>query len=95
MDDRGSIIDRGRNYFLFATTVSRPALEPLRLLSHEHQEQSLRGQSGQDVRLTIHFHLVSRLRKRGAITPLHHTSSWHDAYLSAGCLHGVVFSYAQ
>jgi hypothetical protein len=36
-----------------------------------------RGVKGQGRELTTHFHLVLRLRMRGAIPPLHNMSSWH------------------
>ena len=37
---------------------------------------SPRGVSGRDVKLTAHFHLVPRLRMRGATPPLPDISSW-------------------
>jgi hypothetical protein len=36
-------------------------------------------QSGRDVKLTTHLHLVPRSRMRGAIPPLPNTSSWRGA----------------
>jgi hypothetical protein len=38
-------------------------------------------QSGRGVKLTTHLQLVPRPRKRGSIHRLHHTPSWHSAYL--------------
>jgi hypothetical protein len=34
------------------------------------------------VKLTTHLHLVQRLRIRGAVPPLTHTTSWHGVQLS-------------
>jgi hypothetical protein len=39
-------------------------------------EGSLPGVKRPDMKLTIHLHLVPRLRMRGAIPPLPYTSSW-------------------
>jgi hypothetical protein len=39
------------------------------------------GQIGQDVKLTNHLHTVPKLRMRGAIQSLPHTSSWRGAEL--------------
>jgi hypothetical protein len=36
------------------------------------------------VKLTTHFHLVPRLRMRGATSPCPHTSSWSSVQLSTG-----------
>jgi hypothetical protein len=37
------------------------------------------GYNIQIVKLTAHLHLRPTLRMRGAVRPLHHTSSWHGA----------------
>jgi hypothetical protein len=47
--------------------------------------------SGRSVKLTTYLHLVPRLRMRGAILPLPHTSSWIGTYLSTGTT--LRFSY--
>jgi hypothetical protein len=39
-----------------------------------------------DVKLATHLHLVPRLRMRGDIPPLHHTSSWRGASLGDRCV---------
>jgi hypothetical protein len=38
-----------------------------------------RKSSGRVVKLTTHLHLMPRLRMRGAVPPLPHTSSWRGA----------------
>jgi len=61
---------QGRD-FLFPTT-SKPALRPTEppiQLSLEHISS---GQSGRDVKLPTHLHLMPKLRMRGAIPPLSH-----------------------
>jgi hypothetical protein len=51
------------------------------LLSNGH-----RGQSGRGVQLTINLRLGLRLRMRGAIPPLSHTSLWRGTSLNPGTL---------
>jgi len=45
------------------------------LLYNEYRGIYSRGYSDRSVKLASHLHLVPRLRIRGGITPLHHTSS--------------------
>jgi len=40
--------------------------------------------TGQVVKLTTQPHLIPKLRMRGNIPPLPHTSSWRGNYLSRG-----------
>jgi hypothetical protein len=49
---------------------------PPSLLSNGYLGIFLRDLGGRGVKLTTHLHLVPKLRIRGAIPPLHHTSSW-------------------
>jgi hypothetical protein len=51
-------------------TASRPALGPT------HPVQWVQGAFYRSLKLTTHLHLVPRLRMRGAVPPLFHTSSW-------------------
>jgi hypothetical protein len=37
-----------------------------------------------DRKLTTYLHIVPRLRICGVACPVHHTPSWHDAFLSTG-----------
>jgi len=47
------------------------------------------GKSGRSVKLTTHLYLAQRLRTRGVMLPLPHTSSWRSVQLSTGT--GVKF----
>jgi len=58
------------------TAVSRPALGPTQPPSKWVPRALSQGQSGRGIKLTTHFHLVPRLRMRGAIPPLLIMSSW-------------------
>jgi len=49
------------------------------LLSRGTEDSSSGGRRDRSVKLTTHFHLVSRLRMPGAIPPFPHTSPWHGA----------------
>jgi len=62
--DRGSILGRDRDFFLFVTAC-RPTL-------------GLSNQWVPGVNLTAHLHLLQKLRMRGAIPPMHHKPSWHS-----------------
>jgi hypothetical protein len=66
MIDRGSIPSRG-NVEIFSSSPPRPdrLWGPANLVSDWY-----RGQSGLDVKLTTHLHLVPRLRLRGAVPSL-------------------------
>jgi hypothetical protein len=45
--------------------------------SHKAQERRWGSATDRRVKLTTHLHLVPRSRKRGALSPLPHTYSWH------------------
>jgi len=64
--------------FLFTTTVSRPALGPT-----QPPIQVVPGALTPGVRLTSHIHLVPRLRMRGAVPALPHTSLRWGPYASS------------
>jgi len=53
-------------------------------LSNGHRRLFSSGKSGRGVKLTTHIYIQPRLRMRGAIPPLPHTSSWCSALLSTG-----------
>jgi len=61
---------RGGNFSL--DTATRPALEPTQPPIH-----LVPGALSPGVKLTTDLHLVPKLRLRGAVRPLPHTSSMH------------------
>jgi len=76
LDDRGLISGRGRDLFLFCHP-SKQALgstqPPVKWVTGTRTERE-----------ADHFNLVPRLRTRGIIPPLLHTSSLSGVYLSTG-----------
>jgi len=69
-DERGSIPGRdGEGIFFLFATASRPALGPTQPLI-----QWVPGAVSRGVKLTTHLHLEPRLKTRGALPPLFHTS---------------------
>jgi hypothetical protein len=67
-------------FFLFATAVSRPALEPTQPPVYWIPEVLTPGVKLPRRETYTHLHLVARLRMRGATSPLHR----YD--FMAGCL---------
>jgi hypothetical protein len=78
MDDRGSILGRGTEFVLRHSVQTDPGTDPA---SYPMGTEGLfHGEAAEawSWSLITHFHLVPRkLRMRGAILSLSHTSSYH------------------
>jgi hypothetical protein len=75
LDDRGLIPGRGKD-------VSFSIRHRFQTGSGTHPASYLLGAVGKVIRgvkLTTHAHIASRLRMRGATSPLPSTSTWHGA----------------
>jgi hypothetical protein len=66
----------GSGTYLSSSPLSDRLWGSSSLLTNGYRELSPRGQSGRGVKLIAHLHLVTRLKMRGTITQLPHTSSW-------------------
>jgi len=71
---------------LFLAISSRPALGPHPLFYSLGIWGSFPGVKWPAMKLTIHHHVLQRLRMRGAVLSFPHTSSWSGARLRRGTL---------
>jgi hypothetical protein len=76
--DWGSYIRCSVSCFTFAYRPDR-LWGPTSLLSNGYCGLFPWGYNGRDLKLTVHFRLVPRSRKRASIHPLPHSSSWYSA----------------